>query len=230
MIIVNQYFGLGDIIWEQTLVKAIADVKPVIWPVMPQFVEGLNRAYPDITFVDMNLLKLDYNRNYEYEFAGAKILPLRFADSLCQVQYKDCMKSKYMLYGMDWRSWKNKAMWKRDKTKERSLFNQLGLKRGEPYNLINRFFGSNSQLVAPIKVDNGLHSVELCSIEGYSLFDWAMVIQNAANIHVVSSSICYILELLDLRAKEICIYKRIPIENNHDNYDYILTSHNYILK
>lgn len=76
MIIVNQYFGLGDIIWEQTLVKAIADVKPVIWPVMPQFVEGLNRAYPDITFVDMNLLKLDYNRNYEYEFAGAKILPM----------------------------------------------------------------------------------------------------------------------------------------------------------
>jgi hypothetical protein len=56
-------------------------------------------------------------------------------------------------------------------------------------------------------------------MEGYSLFDWAAVMEQAVEIHTVSTSIIYLLELLHLRAH---IYIRRPDERSHSYYDYLL--------
>lgn len=225
--IINQFFGLGDIIFEQTAIHSMG-YDNIIWPVEPQFVDGLNRAYPDISFVNKNSFNIDYERKDNYIIHDSVVIPMRFADSICKVPYWQCMQSKYVLLNQDWHSWKEKAMWERDKDREQLLFNML---RGHScYNLINKTFGSNNAGRVDINVDNGLPNIYMHEHDGFSLFDWALIIENAANIYTVSTSIIYLLELLNLKAKEIKIYLRKPYEQDHRNYDYILTSHKYVLE
>lgn len=226
-IVPNQFFGLGDVIFEQTLVRYFGE--KILWPVEPHFVEGLNRAYPDITFIAKPFVNLNYERKDEYVTNDMKVLPLRWSDSLMGVPYSDCMKSKYMLYGFDWQKWKDSAMWVRDEKREKELWYLLGIHSGKPFNLLNTTFGSESQLNVPIVINNGLPTVHMRTIEGFSLFDWAMVIEKATHIHTVSTSIIYLLELLSLQAKTVNIYPRKPIEQDLRNVAYLLTSHDYII-
>lgn len=220
-----QCWGIGDIIFEQTVVRKVAGDNPILWPVEPQFLDGLTRAYPDLKFVDKRTLLIDYERKDDYIWGDMRMLPLRWADSICKVPYSDCMKSKYMLYGMEWQSWRVHAMWQRDGQKEYELRNHLRLP--SKYNLINRNFGSQSQLKAAIEVDNGLPNINMHTIEGFSLFDWAYVIENATEIHTVSTSIIYIMEMLQIRSESVHLYPRRPIEQGFENVEYILQKHRY---
>jgi len=229
IIIPNQFFGLGDVIFEQTLIHdIIAPGDKVIWPVNSSFVEGLNRAYPDFAFVDMNVLRLNYDRKDFYEMNGVSVLPLRWADSILKLPYHMCMKSKYMLYDKDWHDWQRKAMWQRCPDKEQALQEKLGLLEGEEYNLINKYFRTDSSGIADITVDNGLRNINMSSLAGFSLFDWATIIEQAAEIHTVGTSILYVLEMLELKAKQVDMYVRKPDEKDFRNTEYLMRSHEYV--
>jgi hypothetical protein len=68
-------------------------------------------------------------------------------------------------------------------------------------------------------------------IDGFTLLDWYKVLQNAKQIHTVSTSIIYMLEKMELNAEAVCIYIRKPEEQDLKNIDYILTDkHKYILE
>lgn len=224
MKVINQPWGLGDIIFSMTAIRSLQD--KVLWPVLPAYVDGLNKAYPDIIFINLELLKINFAEKNRYNIIDMDIIPLRFND----IPVTDCMKNKYSYFNLDWKDWKTNAMYKRDKFKEIDLFKLLDLKPGEEYNLISETFQCDFNGSKRITVDNRLKNVYVRSIPGYSLFDWSTVFEEASNIYVVSSSNIYILELLKLKAKEIKIYTRQPKEKDHSNYDYILTSHNYILE
>jgi hypothetical protein len=202
----------------------------VVWGVAPQFLEGLQRAYPNITFVDWKTLPIDYNRQDEHDCGIYRVIPLRWNVEILGVPYKSCMETKYTLFGEDWRRWREHAMWQRDPHKESELLNLLGIRPGDKYNLISDTFGSEMKLKVPVTIHNDYRNVHLTYIEGFSLFDWAPVFEYATTIHVVSSSNIYIMEMLDLQAEEIKLYLRRPIESNHDNYNYILEKHQYIFE
>jgi hypothetical protein len=219
-----QSFGIGDIIFTQTLIKEIAGGMSIVWGTEPQFIEGLNRAYPDMRFIDKKDTGVDYNRRDDYLQGDKRIIPIRWADVIRNVPYRECMRAKYDLYNMDWQRWKECAIWQRDITKERELYQMLNLE-GRSYTLTNCTYGSEGKLHISIPIDG---AVKMRTIDGYSLFDWAMVIEQASEIHTVSTSIIYLLELLDLKAREIHLYVRRPIEHNFDNVDYILQRHKYI--
>lgn len=232
IVVVNQFFGIGDVIFEQTIVNKIANGRRIIWPVLPQFVEQLNRAYPDIEFVAHGYFPIDAERRDRY-FAiigdekkriNAEVLPMRWCDTNMMVPYSRCMEVKYTYFGDDYKTWKEKAMWKRDTDREDELFHLLQLD-GKEYTLTNRFFGSNSQFIAKMPSS----AVEMYTREGFSLFDWAKVIENASAIHTVSTSIVYLLELLDLKAQEVHLYARKPLEQNLDTVKYLLERHKYVL-
>jgi hypothetical protein len=93
---------------------------------------------------------------------------------------------------------------------------------------VNKYFGSFSQLEADIQANTDLPIIEMRTIPGYSLFDWAAVIEKADQVHTVSTSIIYILEQLELGQKPIHLYLRKPIEQDFRNVDYILTSNYYL--
>ncbi len=221
-----QFFGIGDVIFTQTLVSEMsAGTNKILWPVESQFVEGLNRAYPYITFVDKRLVNIDHNKKDDYIINGARVLPLRWADTNLNLPFSACMKAKYMYYQKDWTQWREKAPWMRCTSNELALFDLLGLKPGDEYTLINRTYGSDSKL----KVDIPVEGIEMRTIESFSLFDWATVLEHATEIHTVSTSIIYILEMLPrLKAKEIHLYARKPHEIDFRNIDYILSVHKYV--
>lgn len=222
--LILQRFGIGDCIFSMSAIRKLND--KIIWPVMSHYVDDLNRAYPDIFFIDSKLVNIDYNRKDQYNIIDLTVIPLAWQDS----PVKDCMKNKYQFFGFDWTQWKMHAYYHRDKLKEVALFKHLGLEPGEEYNLISETFQCDFGGSKKIQVNNGLKNVYVRQIPGYSLFDWSTVFEEATNIHVVSSSNIYIMELLKLKAKDIKIYRREPKEKDHSNYDYILTSHNYILE
>lgn len=219
---------LGDAIWSQTLVNKLANNKPIIWGTESQFVEGLQRAYPNIFWVDVKALNPEYQKlQLDIIIGGVRIIPIGHSNTIMKVPYKDVMKAKYEMYGYDWEIWKE-TMYQRDIEKEKQLYSELGLKEGDKFALINKRFRSDESGVVDIKLNGNHKIVELKNIKGYSLFDWSYVIENATEIHTVGSSINYILELLELKTKHIDLYKRLPDENHYHNYDYILKRHKYV--
>ncbi len=242
LLIIQQAFGLGDIIWGQTIANDfIKEGYKVLWPVSAN-TEGLNRAYPKVTFVPDTfmpqqfnnggaILGFDYLNKSFYEQDGIRFLPMRYSENLMGKQYRFHMESKYSFLGKDWRRWKEHAMPVRDKQKEKDLMQAIGIKKGQPYTLLQMNFGSgNVHQINQINVEmnHGLKHVILDFVPGYSLFDWCGIIENACFIHAVSSSSLYLFELLDLQAEQVHLYPRKPHEQNFDYVQFLFTK-NYKL-
>lgn len=228
LLLIQQYFGAGDAIFAQTIANDfIRDGYKVIWPIMPAFVEGFNRAYPNVTFIDYNILKVNYENKEFKEIGGIMMLPMRYSESLMGKPYRFHMESKYSFLGKDWRRWKE-TMFYRDADKEYELSRVLGIEKGEKYNLISTTFGSNGQRKIDIQVNNDYRNIEMVPMSDFSIFDWSRVIQNAETIHAVSSASLYLFELLDLSAKEVHLYARKPVEQDFLFVEFLF-SKKYIL-
>jgi hypothetical protein len=191
----------------------------ILWPVYPHFLDGLKFAYPLINWVDWRGYSKYLNIQAQVEIDGYLIVPIRWSCELGSNDYKNVMADKYKMYGWDWKEWKDKAVFERDLNRERDLARYLGVHLDKPYTLVNKFFGSNSQFKANIPV-NG---VEMKTVTGYSLFDYATLLENAQHIHVANSSVLYLLELLDLKAESINLYCRHPLEKDFANTEYLHT-------
>lgn len=226
--IIEQFFGIGDIIFSVQLAREfIKQGYKVLWPVNPEMVEGLNRAYPDILFMDMTYCNVNMKNKQDVKLGSTRLIPIRWTYEIMNVPFKDCMRSKYDFYGMDWTIWRQ-GHFLRYAERENKLFAHLGLKEGEPYTLVNRQFRTGGTGRAYIPTSGKV--VEMQILPEFSIFDWAKVIENATEIHTVSTSIIYLMEMLDLKSKKNHIYIRRPDEQNHDNYKYIMTRHQYIFE
>lgn len=223
ILIINQPFGLGDYLFIIPLLREfISQGHKVIVPVVSQYTD-IGRHFPEITFIDKDILNIDIERKDEYHLNGATVIPLRFADGILKLPFTECMKSKYLYFGKDWNDWR-KCTWARDTEKENELFyNLLGLKDGEEYTLINQTFRSNSTGKVNIHASGVSKKVFLKAIPGFTLLDWGKVIENASSIHTVSTAILYMLELMTLRAKDIHLYCRRPDERDFKNVDYLFS-------
>lgn len=226
MVIINQPFGLGDVIFCQTLIHRLYLDKgeQVLWPVLPSFVDGLARAYPGIEFCNWKeAADIDFEDETQRVRNGNTVIPLRFKD----VPLSTNMGRKYTSRGFDWAIWKENAVYQRDREREDNLYHSL-IDADKPYNLISETFQADfrggRKVIPP---DNGLKNIYVKVIPGYSLFDWSKIFEMARTIHAVSSSNVYLFELLQLQAQQIKLYLRKPSEKTHANYDYLLRSHQY---
>ena len=227
VIVLSQYFGLGDILFCIPIARHyIAKGHKVVWAVNGNFVD-LNKHFPDITFIDTTLLNVNHEVKTEQQLNGARVIPLRWSDQIMKRPFKEVMRNKYDMLGLDWRMWR-KCEWVRDTANEEKLFSEvLGLKKGEKYNLINTRFRTNESGHIKIDVKNNYRNVEMRTIDGYTLLDWGKVIENATTIHTVSTSINYVIELLTTKAEQIHLYVRKPDERDFSFIDYLLTK-NYV--
>jgi glycosyltransferase involved in cell wall biosynthesis len=223
---IQQYFGIGDVIFSMQIARNLQKQGyKICWPVLPDYVEQLNRAYPDITFIDVWLTQPKYMEGKELITRGSTYyVPLRWTYELMKVPFKECMKSKYDFMHMDWITWKD-AMYQRDEAKEKALMGELGIIAGEPYTLINRMWKSDGKTKSAFECKTSGKVIEMTMMQNFSLFDWSKIIENATEIHTVSTSIVYILELLDIKCEKVFVYLRKPNENNHDNYQPLMTRH-----
>jgi glycosyltransferase involved in cell wall biosynthesis len=233
IIVMNQFAGLGDILFCIKIANDyIEDGHRVIWAVDSQFI-NIQKHFPDITFVDKKLLAIDYNSQVEVKGNGFRVIPMRWSQNIMKVTLRECMKSKYALGTNDWNAWKEwrDFEWVRDEKSEDLLFSMLGLDSGDEYIVVNTAYKTQIRTIPPIAIESNCKIINMEIIDGFTLLDWYKVLQNAKQIHTVSTSIIYMLEKMELNAEAVCIYIRKPEEQDLKNIDYILTDkHKYILE
>lgn len=231
-IVFNQPFGLGDVLFCIKLANNyIQRGYKVVWPILKHYL-GIQKHFPQITFVNKELISIDYDFMGYKQYGHILSIPLRFADGIQRLPYKDCMKSKHMLLNEDWTNWAEYDI-KLDPLAATILMKTLGVEPDEKYNLYNPTFRSDFSGCADIVVDLDTKGVHMKSIPGYTLIDWYKVIIHATEIHTVGTSIIYLFEWLYKHGyfvrncPRIFIYKRKPDEKNFENYNYIMSSLNY---
>lgn len=103
----------------------------------------------------------------------------------------------------------------RKKEKEEELFHHLGL-GAEPYVL----FHPSSDYGTPIErprtdITNVIH---FTPYSGFTIFDWRKVIENAAEIHCIDSSLANFVEVLDVKCRKV--FYRVPERTTESLFDF----------
>jgi len=134
------------------------------------------------------------------------------------------MSSKYHVMNMNCLDWRDGLTFDRNLDKEDDLYyNVLGLKDDSEFVFINNLYNTDirdSKLLSPENYD--LPVVELKILEGFTLFDWCKVLENATEIHTVHTAVNYVIDKLDIKCKKYFMYQG----NHHSDVKYIPFSKN----
>ena len=216
-VIVDQPCGAGDIFILQRAITALSKNHEVIHPVSPLI-------YPEIKErlkSKAEIIKINDSRvpegvlgNYvkPVQSKGAAFIPFNQASQI----YPGCvMRAKYKLIGMEINGWQEDFNFSCDLEKENKLTEILELP--EEFNLVNRNFGTGGTHVKrEVRPKNDLPVVEMRFIPGFNLFDWSCVIEKAAGIWTVDSSLLFLAEKLNLHAEKLEMWARW---NNYESID-----------
>ena len=221
---VSQPFGIGDVIFSAALVEKF-NAKSVVWPVLPQFVDGCRRSYPQFEFVPRGSTQISDERRDDHYIGDMRYIPIRWTQVIKHEPYARVMRSKYDYYGEDWKDWKTVEPI-RNLERENLLKKILNISENEPYILTSIRYGSDSQFIRHIELPSSIREIEMKTIGDFSIFDWIGVIEDATEIHAVSSSILYLAALF---AKgKMFVYLRTPQETDFSTVDYIFNNDNFL--
>lgn len=203
--VVNQFQGLGDILFLVPLIRALIDEgNQVIWPIADHYY-NIAKHFPDINMRRKSEIDIPYESRVMVNTPYGRLLPYRFAIENMGRNLTQCMQSKYELYGHNYLMWRE-LNYKRDYDNENRLKQVLNLPK--KYQLVNVHFGEvarQGRIVA--KPNPKLPIIEMLVIDGFSLIDWLGVIEGASEIHTANTSIMYLLELMQLDMP-VYVYKR----------------------
>lgn len=216
-LIVNQPFGLGDIIYIQHILSVLSHNHEVILPVADEFkwIAEYNKN-PDIKIISKN----DYPMNYDRFERDDHYLPLRYATQhlygLGPTDYSHdhtVMLDKYTWLNIDASQW-NTFDFNYNTQKEDQLYKELGLNDSSDYILVNGNGGSNTvgREKSEINVDHPL-IIQMNFVDGYTLFDWRKVVSKCRALHTISTSLVYLADQWCGDNVELFVYKR----NNNPN-------------
>jgi len=221
-IIINQFMGLGDILFSIPIAKSLHDVGyNIIWPVDKAFL-NIQKNFEWIKFIDKDTYHIEYDNDCALVNDRDFILPLRYANNLISNGLTiNCMSDKYKLVNLPLDKWRT-LEWKRDIEKENKLYYDiLKLSDNDEYNLINESFSMFRKI--NINSNNTFKNIKFDIIEDFSILDWYKVIENAKNIYTVGTSVVFIIEVIPTnKLVDYFLYARRPDELNCDNYNYLL--------
>lgn len=213
-VIIFQPGMAGDLLFIQKIVKTYAaNGRRVILPVrethrwvydalvMPDNVETPSLEH-DFEFRDEILFLADKIALSPIEANAYTFLSLFFSWRYAPEQTMDL---KYQVSGVEMDDWADHVTLRRDLEKEERLFRQLGLDDGVPYALINE---TCSTRTIPFPHRAPEKEVRLRMVEGFSLIDWSTVIERAARIATVDTSIVLLIEALKITGKPLHVVSR----------------------
>jgi hypothetical protein len=204
-VLIDQPFGIGDILFLSPIVK-LMEAEDIIWPIVDQYYWIKDYLLIDnLTFIKQSefnkQLYLDYN---QIPFQTAHIM---FPES------RDCMEAKYKLFDIDLDIWKSLSF-NRNYKKELELKKLLNINENDKFIFINNNFASKEyNYKIDIKLDTDLKIVYQQYIDEYTLLDWCGVLEQASEIHTVSTSLFFVIQSLNL-SKKIHLYPRKPIDKD----------------
>lgn len=213
-VIIFQPGMAGDLLFIQKIVKTYAaGGRRVILPVR-QTHKWVYDALVMPANVETPILEEDFEYRDEILFLADKIAlsPIEanaytFLSLFFSWRYapEQTMDLKYQVSGVEMDGWADHVTLRRDLEKEERLFRELGLDDGVPYALINETCSSRT---IPFPHRAPEKEVRLRMVEGYTLIDWSTVIERAARIATVDTSIVLLIEALKITGKPLHVVSR----------------------
>lgn len=178
-----QAAGLGDLLFLEPIARYFyLQGDQIYWPVVPMF-QSISKYIPYINWRESQDMVYDEI----YKFDGLK--PAEYNCRILEAKYKYADFPFYI-----WRTFH----YNRFMNKEATLVKRLKIDLEKPYRLIHSEYDSNRLFTIPIPENPDMRNIYIEPIQKFSLFDWSTIIENAYEIHVVSTSSLYLIEKLNL--------------------------------
>lgn len=237
--LIRQPAGLGDILFAHKIGhKVLEKFQPdnLYWPVCTQY-----NWLKDYLNVPSNWHFVDENTEFEGKnlfLSGDKFiqksegfiyLPLQFScDVLRDGDYLYNLYAKYEHVGLDYADWTKYVNIRRNEEKENTLYSKK-ITFDEPYIVVNRNYGTVSQKRQDMQIDTPYKEVELDYEEGFCLFDWIKILENAKEVHTIQTSLAYLLDTLHFENVKIyhrCMHLSHIMNTSWHTFDYCKSFHN----
>lgn len=203
-VIINQPFGIGDILFLSPLVKLL-DIEEAIWPVVDHY-------YWIKDYIQINNLTFIKQSEFKH-IEGYSEIPFQHAHSIVP-QANDCMEAKYLLLEADPELWRT-ISFNRNKEKENQLKQYLNITPDEKFIFVNNnFAGPEFNYKVDIKPQTDLKIIYQEYVKGFTLLDWCGVIEQASEIHTVSTALFFVIEALNLEKIPLHLYPRKPLDRD----------------
>jgi len=205
-VIIEQPYGLGDLLFLQPLVNLI-EADKILWPIIDHYlwIEEYVEVLPNVDFVKLS----EFNPS---NYPDYTVIPFQYAH-LHKPDSEDCMKAKYDLLGANLELWRELSF-HRNYEREERLLHHLNIKPEDRFILVNNNFAEfkfNYKLDIKLKTD--LKIVYLDFVEGFTLLDWCGVLVQAQEIHTVCTSLFFVVEALRLQ-QPTHLYPRKPFDKD----------------
>jgi len=226
--LINQPAGIGDIFFLQYVARKYLSMGyKVIWPLQERLL-WIKNHITDIDFCSQNdnfpgkeyYGQMGIIQSPQFVYLGMDMIHLWQNDfGISESETCMCMHTKYLQLFLDWNDWSKGFKYNRNIDRENDLYyNVLGLNDDSEYIFVNRYANTdnkkNNELVFP---KFNISVINLDILDGFSLFDWCKVIENAKEIHTVHTSVPYLIDTLNIKAEKYLMYQGI----HHDNVKHI---------
>ena len=204
--IIKQPAGVGDVFFLQKIAHTYRQKgHEIIWPLRDDIV-WIADYIPDITWCKLSEWSQGpYGKLFDYAgFAETEefiYIDASTADRTFNTDPTRIMSAKFGLAGLDHKDWAKYFKFNRNREKERELYHDvLGIKEDYVYvNDITHTDLRKTSSLAKAKYDYPV--IENQIVDGFTLLDWTMVLQNAKEIHTVPTAVCFMVDVIDTDAQ-----------------------------
>jgi hypothetical protein len=230
--LIRQPAGIGDIFFTQKIAKLLLSKKrcnKILWPVISQYnyidqyikADGIEYIDENENFKYKDIYLSPINQLYEQD--DLIYIPLQHADQTVtlpdsrahgHIKYKFCNN-------LDYSDWKQYLNLYRNHDRENKLVNKLKINLNSNYNLINSNYASppDTKSRKDIKPNNNFQNIYMDFLENIHIFDWLKIAENAQEIHTMETSLCFLLEKINLN--NVFVYSKYTVDNKKDDFGYI---------
>ena len=220
--LIKQPAGLGDIIFCQKIADTFINNGYIVhWPVIDEYYKAISEHMKKEGIVYCKQAD-DYPLKKHYETTATKPIMFSNGDAFLPLVRADLhypnqsvLHSKYKILNLEHHGWQDHFKFVRNKEREAALFyDVLGIRDGDRYSLVNLRYGSPPCVTKKkITFDLDCDKIEMSMENGYTIFDWCKVIENASQIYCVDTSLFYIIDMLDLAATRLEAYSKFDPAN-----------------
>ena len=214
--LIRQDAGLGDILYCQKLCTVLKENTggEIIWPItkeylyLPEYIKN-NFQYCSADVLSKSQMAV-FNSpvsdicEFIDDETNETIVYIPLGESYKTHPTISVMESKYSFVNISPNDWANYFEITRNYEREEKLLNHLKIDKTSKFNLVNLTFGTYPNTATynkEIKISNSYPTIKMEFLGWDRIFDWIPVFELAHEIHTVNTSICYILEKLNIQGK-----------------------------